>query len=121
MGLPLLKLKQECPTRWNSCYAMLDRILKIKDAVISTLALLRSDLSLQTREWEIIEAVVPILKPFYEVTTEISAEKSVTLSKVLVFVQLLTKHTARVLAVTYNHEVNTLINTLHSQLNQRVS
>lgn len=46
MDLPLLKLKQECPTRWNSCYEMLQRIVKIKDAIISTLALIRSDLSL---------------------------------------------------------------------------
>lgn len=30
-GHPILKLKQNCPTRWNSTYDMINRILKIKD------------------------------------------------------------------------------------------
>lgn len=32
LGLPALKLKQECPTRWNSSYEMLQRLIKTKDA-----------------------------------------------------------------------------------------
>ncbi|CAB3238387.1 unnamed protein product [Arctia plantaginis] len=82
MGLPILKLKQECPTRWNSCYEMLERILRVKDAVISTLALIRNELNLQIADWEVLETVVAILKPFFEVTVEVSSQNHVTLSKI---------------------------------------
>uniref|UniRef100_A0A2H1VTE5 SFRICE_004272 n=1 Tax=Spodoptera frugiperda TaxID=7108 RepID=A0A2H1VTE5_SPOFR len=91
MNLPHLKLKQECPTRWNSCFDMLERILKIKDAVISTIALTRSDLNIQTVEWDLISKIVPILRAFYEVTLEIRSEQNVTISKVLMCTKLLSK------------------------------
>ncbi|CAG9821993.1 unnamed protein product [Phaedon cochleariae] len=89
MSLPVLKLKQDVPTRWNSTYDMLERIVQVKDAVIATVALLRSDLSIKEDSWEIIEGVLPLLKPFYEVTVEISAEKNITLSKVIVLNNLI--------------------------------
>lgn len=48
MGQPILKLKQECPTRWNSCYDMLERVLRAQKPVITTLAaLMTQDLLLQ--------------------------------------------------------------------------
>lgn len=89
MNLPVLKLKQDVKTRWNSTFDMLQRIVQVKDAVIATVALQRSDLSIKEQDWEIIEGVLPLLKPFYEITVEISAEKNVTLSKVIVFCNLL--------------------------------
>lgn len=119
MGIPSLKLKQECPTRWNSCFDMLDRILKIKDALISTLALIRSDLSLQTSKWEIIEKVVPILQPFYEITREISSEKHVSLSKVLIFLQLMTKNIVKCKKSQNYSELNTVLNTMLAQIHTR--
>ncbi|CAI6365689.1 unnamed protein product [Macrosiphum euphorbiae] len=39
MGLTDLKLIQECKTRWNSAYHMMERILKLKEPVLSTLAI----------------------------------------------------------------------------------
>lgn len=89
MNLPDLKLKQDVITRWNSSYEMLHRLLQIKNAVISTLSIIRPDLSLTSEDWENIQEIMPILKPFYEVTVEISAEKNVTLSKVIVLTNLL--------------------------------
>lgn len=37
-----LKLIQECKTRWNSAYHMMSRILKIKESVLSTLAIMNN-------------------------------------------------------------------------------
>lgn len=68
-------MKQDVVTRWNSTYEMLQRITIIKDDVITTLSLLRPDLSMPLEEWELLNEIVPILKPFYEVTKEILAEK----------------------------------------------
>lgn len=70
-----LKLKQDVVTRWNSTYEMLQRISQIKDALVSTLSLNRPDLMLTFEEWDVISELVTILKPFYEVTIEVSAEK----------------------------------------------
>ncbi|CAB3231863.1 unnamed protein product [Arctia plantaginis] len=121
MGLPILKLKQECPTRWNSCYEMLERILRVKDAVISTLALIRNELNLQIADWEVLETVVAILKPFFEVTVEVSSENHVTLSKVLVFTQIMSKHIIKNLAKTYKHPViPELLNKLKTQIEARL-
>ncbi|XP_036324938.1 zinc finger BED domain-containing protein 1-like [Rhagoletis pomonella] len=81
LNLSPLKLKQDVSTRWNATYDMLERILKLKEAVVTTIALLRSDLIIDQQSWEIIEGALLLLKPFYEVTMEISSEKNVTLSK----------------------------------------
>ncbi|XP_077301147.1 E3 SUMO-protein ligase ZBED1-like [Arctopsyche grandis] len=76
MNLPVLKLKQDVQTRWNSTFDMLKRIVQVKDTVIATVALLRPDLTLNEGDWEVIEEVLPLLSPFYEITVEISAEKT---------------------------------------------
>lgn len=88
-NLPQLKLKQDVVTRWNSTYDMLQRMLIVKDAVITTVALTRSDLALTEYDWCVVESAIPILKLFYDVTTELSAEKNVTLSKVIPLVRIM--------------------------------
>lgn len=106
MNLPVLKLKQDVQTRWNCAFDMLQRIVQVKDAVIATVALLRSDLNFNERDWEIIEGVLPLLSPFYEITLEISSERNVTLSKVIMFrnlirnfLQKLTSNNIKIVAV----------------------
>lgn len=89
MGYPELKLKQDCPTRWNSTYEMLSRILRTKAPLITTVALLRSDLALSNHDWEVIELAVPILETFFDVTTEVCGEKYITLSKVTLYVRIM--------------------------------
>lgn len=76
LQLQQLKLKQDCPTRWNSTYDML-RLIISKDAVIATLALISSNLALSIEDWKVIEGTLPILKVYNDVTVEISAKKMV--------------------------------------------
>lgn len=96
-GLPQLKLKLDCPTRWNSTYDMFDRILSIKESIIATLAVLgNSELNcLNSEEWILLEYARDILKIFYDVTVEISADKYVTLSKEIIFVNSLNKYVSK--------------------------
>lgn len=101
MGLAELKLKQDCPTRWNSTYDMLRRVLDTKESLIASLALVRNDLSLTPHEWRVIELAVPILKFFYDVTTEVCGEKYVTLSKVSLYHIIMTNN-----IVTHEKELN---------------
>jgi len=79
MGLPLLKLKQDCLTRWNLTFDMLKRIICIKYAVISTLALLKSSIdTLTPEEWDTVDKAILILQIFNEVAMEVSSEKTVS-------------------------------------------
>ncbi|KAG8005379.1 Zinc finger BED domain-containing protein 4, partial [Nibea albiflora] len=76
MGQEQLRLKQDVATRWNSTFYMLKRLIEAKDPVISTLALINAPLStLSTEEWGIVQETVDIIKPFEEVTVEVSAER----------------------------------------------
>ncbi len=76
MGMPELKLKQECVTRWNSTFHMLKRILESKDAVISTLAVISAPVDpLNQEEWEVLQEACNVLEPFEQVTVEISADR----------------------------------------------
>lgn len=78
MGLEELRLKQDVATRWNSTYCMLRRFLDLKEAIIATLALVNPNLpTLTLDEWEVIKNACDILKPFEEVTMEISADRCV--------------------------------------------
>ncbi|XP_025410795.1 zinc finger BED domain-containing protein 1-like [Sipha flava] len=79
----VLKLKQDCSTKWNSTYDMVDRILKIKDPVLSTLAIINNDLNTITfDEWNVLKVLCQI---FYDVTNEISSENYISISKVTIF------------------------------------
>ncbi|KAJ8895565.1 hypothetical protein PR048_000901 [Dryococelus australis] len=61
MGLPSLKLIQDVPTRWNSTYYMMSRILRIKEAVISTLAIVNPELNVLTiTGWDILQRAAEV-------------------------------------------------------------
>lgn len=91
MGMRVLKLKQDVATRWNSTYDMLKRFLSLNEAILSSLAVLQSSIDPPTpEEWKIIELSIEILSVFNEVTQEISGEKHVTLSKILIFINAMT-------------------------------
>lgn len=85
MGLPQLKLKQDVPTRWNSTYDMMVRVLSNKTPIMSTLAILENnDFHISPEEWNVTEHVIKVLEIFDEITKEISADKNVTLSKTII-------------------------------------
>lgn len=67
---------------------MFERILKLQEQVTVTLGLLHYPIKLLTEpEWSALMELCKILKPFEEVTTEMSSEKFVTISKVIVIVR----------------------------------
>lgn len=89
MKYPELKLKQDVSTRWNSTYDMFERILEIKEPLLSTLAVTGSGLSLHPRELEVIEFYCKLLKPFKDITQEMSGESGVTSSKIILLTKML--------------------------------
>ncbi|KAM4592402.1 E3 SUMO-protein ligase ZBED1-like [Odontesthes bonariensis] len=78
MSMAELKLKQECVTRWNSTFHMIQRMLESKDAVIATLAVINASVvPLSQEEWEALKEACSVLEPFDQGTVEISAEPPV--------------------------------------------
>uniref|UniRef100_A0A3Q2CC25 HAT C-terminal dimerisation domain-containing protein n=1 Tax=Cyprinodon variegatus TaxID=28743 RepID=A0A3Q2CC25_CYPVA len=87
---PEKKLLQSVETRWNSLFYMWERLSEQKDAVTTVLCLLgKTSLCLSQEEWSEISLSLNALRPFEEVTKEISAEKHVSISKVVPLVSLL--------------------------------
>ena len=84
LNLPKHRLIQHVDTRWNSVFYMLQRYLEQQEAVRTTLCMLeKASLVLPTEQNSTIEEVLKILQPFEIVTTELSAEKYVSASKVI--------------------------------------
>ncbi|XP_046805012.1 LOW QUALITY PROTEIN: zinc finger BED domain-containing protein 4-like [Lucilia cuprina] len=79
---------QDCPTRWNSTYYMMERLLKIKDSIILYLNNYEQ-LSITLDDWKIMEKCVNILKPFEEVTRELSSS-TISISSVIPLIHILT-------------------------------
>lgn len=88
MGLPVLKIKQDVTTRWNSTLVMIERLLKIKDPLTVTLVHLpKAPASLEAEEWDILSDCVSILKPFELMTVDLSGEKYPTMSLIIPLVR----------------------------------
>jgi hypothetical protein len=71
---------------------MFERILQIKEPLISTLALVSYEKNTLTSDWQIIAYSLKALKVFQEVTVDVSAEKNVTISKIIYLSRALLRH-----------------------------
>lgn len=84
------KLIQSVATRWNSVFYMLQRLFEQKNTVSTALCLWgKNTLCLDEGEFSLIKQTVDSLQPFEEVTCKISAEKYVSVSKVIPLVSLI--------------------------------
>ncbi|KAI4900017.1 hypothetical protein NFI96_023279 [Prochilodus magdalenae] len=121
MGMPELKLKQECVTRWNSTFHMLKRILDSKDAVISTLAVISALVDpLCQEEWEVLQEACTVLELFQQVTVEISADSYVTASKMLILCKALQRVTAEHQTRVTTGEVKELVDALCASMERKI-
>lgn len=88
MGKPKLKLINSTPTRWNSTLKMIERLIEIQDVLEATVAILHKPVELFTfEEWQVLKELCNILRPFNEITIEMSAEKFTTVSKLIVLIR----------------------------------
>lgn len=120
MNCKELRLKQEVPTRWNSCLYMFERLLEIKEPLISTLALINPQLnSLSEADWDIIREACELLKLFEEITVEMSSQKNVTLSKVMVLSKSMLNHVQEIKQNTNNPEIDEMCDKMIEQIKKR--
>ncbi|XP_072400539.1 E3 SUMO-protein ligase ZBED1-like [Diabrotica undecimpunctata] len=84
LGKPILKVKQDVSTRWNSTLIMLARLQEIKDSLsLTVLNLDKCPKTLDSEEWALIADCVNLLKPLELMTAEVSGEKYQTMSIII--------------------------------------
>ncbi|XP_053968277.1 E3 SUMO-protein ligase ZBED1-like [Anastrepha ludens] len=77
-------LKQECPTRWNSAFHMIERILKTNDAISSVLLSTPKGLApFSADEILILKDIKILLQPFECATLQTSSRTLVTVSLII--------------------------------------
>ena len=88
LSLPNHKLMQDEPTRWDSTYYMLERLVEQQRAI----SLYDTDFELPDRlnsnEWQLAEKIVKLLEPMQRITKEFSA-KGAMVSRVIPFLEIL--------------------------------
>ena len=102
------KLKKDVETRWNSIYSMIESFMKQRIQV-STVLTKHNKAGLTPGQVKTIEEALVVLKPFLDVTQEISSEKYTSISKVIPIVKILTKFLnskQSVLAANLKEQIN---------------
>lgn len=82
-GMQQLKLKQECPTRWNSKFHMIQRLLAVKAPLSAVLINDTKVANLTPAEWKTAENLVAVLAKLENVTALMSGSKYPTVSMVI--------------------------------------
>ncbi|XP_061785007.1 E3 SUMO-protein ligase ZBED1-like [Nerophis lumbriciformis] len=104
-----------------SANPMIQSVLKNKDAVITTIALTNPRLpTLTQEEWEELKQAGEVLKPFEEVTVEISGQGYVTVSKVILLARGLQRIAANIQrGVNLMGPVKVMVYTICTQMAHR--
>lgn len=89
MGMEPLEVVQDVPTRWNSEYEMLSRLLKLRRPISLDLSEQDSLEDFGSAEWRLMTAVTSVLKCVDDATRECCSERHPTLSQVVPLVHCL--------------------------------
>jgi hypothetical protein len=85
------KLRSDCPTRWDSTYLMLERLVEVKIHLNSVLDELEWD-TLSSAQWKQIECILELLQPFAHYTNITSSEQTTSICMVLPLIKELSLH-----------------------------
>ncbi|XP_018431342.1 PREDICTED: zinc finger BED domain-containing protein 1-like, partial [Nanorana parkeri] len=92
-----LHLKQDEPTRWNSTYDMLERLVNTGEPIVLALLGSKGHFVLEAREWEAAVHSVKLLAVFNDVTQELSSKTNVSLSKTSILSRIMSGKVAQYL------------------------
>lgn len=97
--MPEKKLIQSVKTRWNSIYAMVERLIESRQCISivlndrnTTTRTTAISLELSESKWELLEQLVKVLKPFDLVTKVLSSATTPTISTVHPILKSIAQH-----------------------------
>lgn len=110
---PPLFLIQVVATRWNSTLVMFKQVHDLKILLPTTLTETKYNEYLTNNYWYIINKTCEILKPFKEIMVEISSEKSISISKIVILSKSLIKYCNKIKLEDYpSLQIYNMINVL---------
>lgn len=118
-GSPL-KLIQDVPTRWNSTFYMIQRFILLLDVVNECLFKIKESPDMIDRnEILLLKEALLLLEPFENLTTEMSGQKYVTISKVIPSIFCIRKHLVNVSSKMTLRESQTTFMNLDNEMSKR--
>ncbi|KAJ2954342.1 hypothetical protein O0L34_g2603 [Tuta absoluta] len=108
------KVLQDVSTRWNSTLKMMQRFVLLEDAIKSTMALTEHRLqALSHEEWRLCREMCIVLKPFEQITEDMSGEKYVSGSQILILTRGLISTLNKMLQITEDPLEEDFVDSLH--------
>ena len=116
LQVPEHQLSQECNTRWNSTFYMLERFHEQRRAITTVLPETTCTAELTISQWTLVGQLVTLLRPFEEFSREFErADASISL--IIPGVRLLLKHVGKPVA----DEESPVIKTVREELKSALS
>ena len=76
LNMPVKKLQQDVSTRWNSTYYMMQSLVEQKRVLSAYAADYELPTTLTATQWGIMEKMITLLKPFEQLTRDISSAEA---------------------------------------------
>ncbi len=119
---PNHKLIQEVDARWNSTYAMLERLFAQREPVGAALVTLKTNLTpLNSEEYQRVNQCLGVMCHFNEASIELSEEKRVSGSKVIPLIRMLRHAITPKTSHVHDESALLLCNNLLRLLSERMS
>ena len=68
----VLKVLNDCPTRWDSTFQMIERAVDIKEDIIEYSEVYKCNVEFHTNDWILMEKISELLGLFYSITKQMS-------------------------------------------------
>lgn len=117
-ALPQHHLLQDVPSKWNTSFHMLERLLEQKRAINEVSAECNFRELISCDQWEVMQSVCHALKPFDAASREMSAHVS-TLSQVIPMVHILSRRVEMLFEETMG--IDTMLRSLKEAMVSRLS
>lgn len=120
LGLPETKLRPDDPKHWQTTYDLFGQMLACRQALTQLDAYVESLPMLSDDEWQMLERISTVLKPFLDITNEVSA-KNITISKVIPLSRCIGNYLEKMLAADELKSLQPMLKLMMEEITLRFS